>query len=227
MHLRTLLLLPIVLAASFATTALADPAGQLRDLDQQLKDGRISQAEYDRRWKDVISRGMSTAAAPAPTPAPSVPKLDFKRPEPPRPKNEISISGGAGVLDIGNSSDVLYTATAMYGRFITENVQVSLGAQYDRATVEDASVSGLTGLGAIDFHFNPTAKFVPFVGVGAGYGRMQIEDESDYDWSWHVHIGLKQTIRPDTAIRYEIRYFDHIDFDIQGAAATIGVSWMF
>lgn len=222
MKLRTLLI-SSVLVASLATTALADPAEELRELDRALRDGRISKTEYTRRWREVIAQGVN-----APTPAPSVPKLDFKRPDPPRPKNEFSISGGAGVLDVGDdASDILYTATAMYGRFVTENVQLSLGAQYDRASDEDASVSALAGFAAIDLHFQPTAKFVPFIGAGAGYGRVQIVDESDYDWCWNAHIGLKQTIRPDTAIRYEIRYFDHVDFDIQGAAATIGVSWMF
>lgn len=214
----------LTFAAALVTAATADPAGQLRELDQLLREGRISQAEHERRWKDVITQGTN---APATTSSPSVPKLDFKRPEPPRPRNEFSISGGAGSIDVGDSSDVLYAATAMLGRFITPNLQLSIGAEYGRADIEDASLSALGGLGAIDFHFNPTARFVPFIGVGAAYTRVQIEDDSDYDWCWNAHVGVKQTIRATTAIKYQLAYFDHADFDIQGFAATIGVSWMF
>jgi hypothetical protein len=223
MKLRTLLV-HLTLATALATAATADPVEQLRELDRLLKEGRISQAEHDRRWRDVIAHGTN---APAPTSSPSVPKLNFKRPEPPRPLNEFSISGGAGSIDVGDASDVLYSATAMLGRFVTPNLQLSIGAEYGRADIDGASLSALGGLGAIDFHVNPTATFVPFVGAGAAYTRVQIEDDSDYDWCWNVHVGVKQTLRPDTAIKYQIAYFDHADFDIQGFAATIGVSWMF
>lgn len=221
MKLRTLLA-QLTLAAALAAIATADPAAQLRELDRLLKEGRISKAEYDRRWDSVIDQGTSATAA-----APNIPKLNVKRPDPPRPRNEFSISGGAGSLEVGEASDVLYSATAMLGRFITPNLQLSIGAEYGRADIGDESLTSLGGLGAVDFHFNPTATFVPYVGAGAAYTRVQIEDDSDSDWCWNAHVGLKQTLRPDTAIKYQLTYFDHADFDIQGFAATIGVSWMF
>lgn len=218
------LLCPLALAAALSTTALADPAGDLRELDRLLKEGRISKQDYDRSWNEIVSQGIH---APAPATAPSVPKLDFKRPEPPRPRNELSISGGAGSIEVGDSNELLYTGTAMLGRFVTPNLQLSLGADYARADIDGSSLSALGGLGAIDFHFNPTAKFVPFLGAGAAYTRVQIEDDSDYDWCWNAHVGLKQYLGKDTAIKYQLTYFDHADFDIQGVSATIGVCFLF
>jgi opacity protein-like surface antigen len=200
------LLASLVLVTALTTTAMADPVGKLRELDRLLEDGRISKQEYDRRWNEVISQGTS---APSPTSSPSVPKLDFKRPEPPRPPNEFSISGGAGTIEVG------------------DNLQLSIGADYARANSDDSSLTALGALGAIDYHFNPTARFVPYLGIGAAYTRVQIDDDSDYDWCWNAHVGLKQTIRPDTAIKYQVTYFDHADFDIQGIGASIGISFLF
>ncbi len=62
---------------------------------------------------------------------------------------------------------------------------------------------------------------------GASEIIVKFEDDSDYDWCWNAHVGLKQTIRPDVAIKYQVAYFDHADFDIQGFAATFGVCLMF
>lgn len=218
------LLASLVLVTTLATTAMADPVGKLRELDRLFEEGRISKQEYDRRWNEVISQGTH---APAPTSSPSVPKLDFKRPEPPRPRNEFSISGGAGTIEVGDANEVLYTGAALLGRFVTPNLQLSIGADYVRADSDETSLSALGALGAIDYHFTPTARFVPYLGIGAAYTRVQIDDDSDYDWCWNAHVGLKQTIRPDTAIKYQVTYFDHADFDIQGIGASIGISFLF
>lgn len=211
-------ILPLLASLLFATVAIADPAGQLRELDRLFKEGRISKTEYDQRWRDIVSENTNP---------PSVPRITLERVKPAHPRNELSFSGGAAGIDVGDSTELLYAGTVMLGRFVTPGLQLSIGADYGRADLDDATFTSMGPLGSIDYHFNTSSVFVPYVGIGAAWTNVEIDETDDSDWCWNAHVGIKQYVAPDTALKYQITYFDHADFDIRGLGVSLGLCFLF
>ena len=216
---------PLTIAALATVLACApllraDPAGDLRELDRQLREGAISKSEYDRRWAEVIAEGMRPASAPR------VPKAAVRTPAPRLP-NEFSLSAVGAYVDAGDDSGTAIGATAMVGRFVTPHLQLSVGVTYDSGDVESVSYETWGGLGVIDYHFQPDATFTPFVGAGAGWVNVELESRDREDWYWTAHVGVKQQLNRTTALKYQVGYLDYGDLDLRGVAFTFGVCALF
>ncbi len=213
------LLTSLALCLALATVALANPADELRELDRQYKAGQISKKEYDSRWQDVISTGLS----------PTVPKLprQAKRAKPARLLNEFSFSGSWASVDTDSESDSMFGGNVLIGRFVTPNLQLSAGAEYESADFGGVDFSSFGGIALVDYHVNPTADFVPYFGGGAAWVSIERDSRQSEDWYWTAHVGIKQYLKPDTAIKYEVGYLDYDAKDVQGFRASIGICFAF
>ena len=216
LHLATLLV-----ALLLTPSLRADPATELRTLDRLLQDGRISQAEHDRRWSEIVASGIR---------APSVPRLSSSpvRPRPPqRPRNEFSLSGCISALDTTDLGEALAGGSAMVGRFLTPNLQLSLGASYGTGEIDDVDLNIVGAAGMADYHLDPDGRFVTYVGGGAGWAHVERDGDNQQDWFWTVHVGMKQYLKGDMALKYEVGYVDYADIDVRGVRFSLGVCVLF
>ncbi len=94
----------------------------------------------------------------------------------------------------GDSAD-LFTLSGSIGHFFTDNIQVGVSGSGLWASLEDTDLSGYGfGLNA-KYHFTPTEKYVPYVGVQGNFLTAKIDyddDEEDADGTmWGPLLGLK------------------------------------
>lgn len=218
MKLLTTTALTLVLI--LAPVAQADPAAELRELDRMLKDGMISKPEYDRRWAAVLAEGMRAPSVP------HVPKLSLRKP-PPRLPNEFSLAAVGSYVDADDADDAWIGATALLGRFVTPNLQLSAGITYDSGEIEAVDYENWGAVGLVDYHFQPEAEFVPFVGGGAGWVNVERDRRDREDWYWTAHVGIKQQLNRTTALKYQLGYFEYADLDLRGVSLTFGVCALF
>lgn len=211
----------VCLAVSLAVASVgrADPAAELRELDRQLAEGRISKSEHDRRWSEIIYAGTRDTGAA------HVPRLQLRQPD--RLLNEVSIAGSIAAVESTDVGEALYSARAMIGRFVTPNLQLSVGGAYGEATVDDVEHSLVDAFAVADYHFKTTGVFVPYAGGGAGWTHVERDDRSSDDWFWNAHVGIKQYLRGDTALKYEIGYVRYDDIRLGGVCFSLGICALF
>ncbi len=128
----------------------------------------------------------------------------------------------------GNDADV-FAIMGNCGYFFTDAVEGSVELRYMTVDVDDADADvGSIGIG-IDYHFMTGGTFVPYIGT-AGHWTMADasadgDDFDEDDFMWELHCGAKQFLNDNVAVKYEIEYDMHDDFD--AILVGIGLSYFF
>ena len=145
--------------------------------------------------------------------------------------NEFTLSGtGTNDRDFDNGS---FGITGSYGWYLTRDLEISVRQNLNWAAIENAddNINGSTR-GAIDYHFNVTPRFRPFIGASIG---MIYGDGVEETGIIGPEVGLKYYFNPTTflLVQSEYQYFfddgDEVDnnFDDGSFAHTIGLGFNF
>ncbi len=126
--------------------------------------------------------------------------------------------------DINSDSDTL-TIGGTAGYFFTENWQFSGTARYVMNDVGDSDTDSLDiGLG-VDYHFMPTERLVPYVGVGGYYSKINAAELDEDDLVYEIRAGVKQFVVDNIAVRYQVAW--NQGEDIESLNASVGLSTFF
>ena len=92
----------------------------------------------------------------------------------------------------------LFTLSGSIGHFFTDNIQVGVSGLGIWASLEDIDLNAYGfGLNA-KYHFTPTEKYVPYVGVQGNYLTVKADDgddEEDGDGTmWGPLVGVKMAL---------------------------------
>lgn len=143
------------------------------------------------------------------------------------------LAGGAVPTDIGDST----RPTITFEYFIRDNLGIEvLGALPFKHSIksndtEIGTVKHLPPVVSLQYHFDATPQFKPFVGVGVNFTGFYDSDARGplagsnlrvkNSWGLAAHVGADYWISDRGAIRADLRWID-IDADVELNGAKIG-----
>ena len=141
---------------------------------------------------------------------------------------EADLSVSYSGLDAAGSDLDLLQISGSYGYLVTDSFSINAALSYMDVDLAGMSLdSTLLGVG-IEYHFSPEGDLVPFAGVTFDFADINVGGlGDDEDWAWDVHLGVKQFLRENVIVKYQVGYIDFDDFDIDGVNVSVGLGFVF